>query len=367
MDTLKIIFKVLILTGLFFTFNVVFSIAADFPPTIVFGLYGTDTTYAQMRSKSETFGGIEVSGLLGWRTPTFNGGYFSLNSILSVFYYFFGIEELDDFESTSIEIAIPLQYNKIKIGGGLDSSFTGIGGYSRYFRPYWEAGYYSIDGRKKVQPFFVYRGYCLKQPNFYEDSIFHEGELGINYSSSILRRYKILLKGGIERFTEYPLYDSSGDITGNKRNDYIASIAFEVNGLWGYFSDYRINVSISLVSSNANRYISIVNYLDEDSESNLTLLVESEIGWSPDRRINLQVSPYIGYEFYFNRDALDDLGNPSGKSLKIFTLGSSFRADYTLNNNFYFVIKSTGASKWANDPQENGWSIILSGGIEYAF
>jgi len=367
MKTLKSIFKVLILAVLFFTITFSSLLADGYPPTIVFGLYGTNTTYAQKGSRPETLGGIEASGLLGWRTPSFNGGYFSLNSSISVFYYFFGIEELDDFENTSIEIAIPLENNRIKIGGGVDSSFAGTGSYSEYLRPYWEAGYYIKRGRKKVQPFFIYRGYYLNQPNFYEDSIFHEGELGMEYSPSIWRGYKISLKGGVESFFEYPVYDSKGNITGNKRNDYSVDINLEVNGLLGYFSDYSINTTISLLSSNANRYVSTPGYLDENSESKLTILVEGEIGWSPNRRINLQASPYVGYEPYFGRDALNEQGNPTGETLKIFTAGSSFRADYTLNNNFFLVIKGTGAVKRANDPRESGWSLNLSGGIEYAF
>ena len=361
------------LKKIFFTIGIIFLFSfsllnADItPPNIAIGINGISTTYAQNDNNADTYGGIGINCLLGWRNPAFNGGYFSLSSNIDVSNYFLGINDINDFETISIETLIPSGKNRIGITGGFDSSYKGTGNYPEYFRPYYALKYYMIKGEKKIEPFFSYKGYYLLEPKYYEDSFYQGGVLGFNYEPSILHEYKLELGAGFEIFPEYYLYDSLGNKTGTIRKDNIVSTDLELNGLIGYFFDYNITANFSLRLSNANRYITAINYLDKNSESRLSLTLKSNFGWSPDRRINIQISPYTGYEPYIGRNALDINGNLKGEKLWILTAGTDIQADYTFNNKIYFILKGSGAKNISNDPNESGYSLNLSGGIEYDF
>lgn len=354
--------------GLIFLSIIGFSLihAEDFPPTIVLGAYGTGMTFSE-KSMADSIGGVGFGGLFGWRKPVFIDGYLAVNSSFDVRGYFIGLQEIDDDEMGALELSLPVGVNRIKIGAGFSSSISGTGSYPGYIRPDWKVEYQFRRGRRKVQPYGAYKGYLLIQPQGNEDALFQGGELGFFYRPSVRLGCEVSLGGGFESWFEFPIYDEGGNITGGKRRDYIINLQGKINGLIGYLIDWQLDGTIALCLSNANRYLESLTRLDKNSESRLGLAIETVAGWSPSRRINLQVGPYTAWDFYLGREALEDDGSLSGEKLNVFTIGSTFRADWTADDRLYVVLQGAGARKYSNDVVETGWNLILKGGIEYSF
>ncbi|MGQ9616414.1 MAG: hypothetical protein ACUVWJ_08445 [Spirochaetota bacterium] len=355
--------------GLIFLSTIGFSLihAEDFPPTIVLGAYGMGIMLSEEGSAADSAGSIELSGLLGWRKTLSSGGYLAVNSSFDVRDYFIGLQEIDDDEIGALELSLPVGANRVKIDAGFSSSFFGTGSYPGYIRPDWKVEYHLLREERKVQPYGAYRGYLLIQPQGNEDALFQGGEVGFFYRSSVRLGCEVSLGGGFESWIEFPIYNEVGNISGDKRRDYIINLQGKVDGLIGYFIDWQLDGTLTFRLSNANRYLESLTRLDENSESRLSLAIETVAGWSPSRRINLQIGPYTAWDFYFGREALKDDGSLSGEKLNVFTIGSTFRADWTVDDRLYVVLQGSGVRKYSNDIIETGWDLILKGGIEYSF
>lgn len=341
--------------------------AEDFPPTVVLGAYGMGIMFSEGESAADSAGSIGVSGLLGWRKSFSSGGYIAVNSSFDIRGFFIGLQEIEDDEMAALELSLPLGENRFKIDAGFSSSIFGTGSYPGYVRPDWKVAYLLQRGKRKVQLYGAYKGYILVQPEGNEDAFFQGGELGISYTPSIRLGYEANLGGGFENWPEFPLYDDFGNITGKKRRDYIMNLHGKVDGLIGYFVDWQLDGSAVLRLSNANRYLESLALPDKNSESRLGITLEAGLGWSPSRRINLQIGPYTAWDFYLGREALKDDGSLLGERLNVFTIGSTFRADWTADDRLYVVLQGSGARKYANDISETGWNLIIKGGIEYSF
>lgn len=341
--------------------------AEEFTPTFVLGAYGMGMVLSEGGSAADSAGSTGVSGLLGWRKPLSSGGYMAVNSSFDIRGYFIGIQEIDDDEMTALEISLPAGENRVKIEAGFSSSIFGTGSYPGYIRPDWKVEYNLQREKGKVQPYGAYRGYIFIQPGGNEDAFFQGGELGFSYRPSIRLGYEVNLGGGFEHWPEYPLYDDAGNTTGEKRRDYIINLQGKVEGLIGYFVDWQLDGSFMLRLSNANRYLESLTFLDENSESRLGINLETGVEWSPSRRMNLHIGPYAACDLYFEREALKEDGSLLGERLNVFTIGSTFRADWTADDRLYLVLQGSGARKYSNDNSETGWNLIIKGGLEYSF
>jgi len=359
----KLLIGVTIVCGGFFSLLP----AESFPPTFVLGTYGTGIVFTEGSSAVDTVGGVEINGLMGWRKPLSSGGYVAINSSIGITGYFIGTQDIEDEETGTVEVSIPAGIDRVKIDTGITSSILGTGGYSRYYRPDWEVEYRFQRGRRKIQPYGAYQGHLLIQPDDNEDAFFQGGKIGFSYRPSIRHGYELSAGGGWENWFEYPLYDAGGSTTGETRHDYIMNLEGKTDGLIGYFADWDFATTVTLRFSNANRYLESLAVLDENSESRLGITMEGGVGWSPTRRINLQIGPYAARDHYFEREALNEDGSLSGDKLRIFTIGSMFRDDWTADDRWYIVAKGSGARKYANDVAETGWNIALKGGMEYGF
>jgi len=222
------------------------------------------------------------------------------------------------------------------------------------------------DENKTVRPFLSYEGYYLYQPTDIEDALFQGGLAGLVIQPGILTRYRISIGGGWEGWIDYPLYDSSGDDTGEMRNDALIKVQAEADGILGYFGNYRIKIASDIRFSNSNRYISSLSHLEGNSESRVVLTEESNLGWSPKRQLNLQWGVRARQDLYFEREALDQNGSLTGETLNILFFGGSFQIDYTPNDRLYFVVGTYGGFSLSNDPGEKDWSFVIRTGIEFS-
>ncbi|MFW6139367.1 MAG: hypothetical protein ACOC7U_09365 [Spirochaetota bacterium] len=343
--------------------------AENYPPTVILGGYARGVVYSQEEAPADYLGSFDINGLLGWRKPLTAGGYLAVSSSVSLSNYFLGVQQIDDQESLSVEAGLPAGNNTIILGAGFDSSLWGTGIYSEYFRPQWKTKYIIQRGRRKLEPYLAYKGRIFMQPQDIEDVFYQGAQLGFEYRPSVRHGYGLSLEGGWESWYDYPIYEETGDVADQKRNDYLFKLEGTADGLLGYFVDWKLQTALKLRLSNANRYIETETpaVLESNTETSIEGTADFSLALSPTRKHNIQLTPYLSCKYYLERDALAEDGTRTGQNLKIATTGAEVRFDYTTNDEWYLVGKLSGAYRHSNEIFEKGWNISASGGLEYSF
>ena len=351
--------------ALFWIILWVFSIgsAYAYTPTMVLGLVVEELIFPG-NSTTDYLTNIQLNGLFGWSTKLESGGYFALNSSAELNSYLYSPAEFSDTENLELEATFPLGPNRLDMKAGLGASLLGT---SAYARPDWQLKYSLERGRRKLRPYVAYEGYYLYQYAGSEDALYQGAEAGFAYRPSIRLGYQASLEGGWESWLEYPLYNSTGSLTQEKRGDLLVMAKGQLDGLIGYFLSWQLDSNAGLRWSNVNRYLENLSYLEVNSASNWFIYGGGSLKWSPNRKVDLQVGTFVRPEFYLEREALTEGGALSGEVLRVISTGLNARIDWTLNDRMYLV--GTGSSSWllSNDPNEERWNVTVGLGIEHSF
>lgn len=335
--------------------------------TAVLGGYGRSTVYAESGNPADLIGSIDLMGRAGWRSSLAGGGYLAAQVQAQVYSYLVRTREIDDRELAWIELALPSGRNRVKITTGLDASLGGFGDEPGYLSPDWELRYVFQRGRRKVEPYLAYRGSFFYQPDTNEDVFAQGGAVGLTYSPSIRHGYELAAGGRWETWYQYDILDVAGTPTGETRQDYLLYVKAGTDGLLGYFADWQVDAQLRYRLSDANRYLDSISLLDEDSETRTAVALEGGVGWSPTRKVNLELGAYGEYTWYRGREALDATGSPAGEKLRVVSAGGDVRVDWTSDDHWYLVLGGSGGYRGANDPEETRWYASLRGGVEYGF
>jgi len=354
-----------ILSLLFFFFTL--TPLKGYPPSFTIGGYAEEVLYSMEGEPITSIPNITGRGILSWRSPLAGKGFFAVDTMAEVNKYLSKEYPVQDRESLSSILAFPVGESRMILEAGLESSISGQDSAGLFLHPQWKAGFKINRGKRKLNPFFFYTGSYLYQKEGWEDVLVQGGEGGFEFRPSIKNGYGLTFYGGWEYRPEYPLYGEGGSITGDNRRDIVFNLAGEADGLSGYFTDWNIKIGGGLRSSNANRYIEELSFLDERSECRVFLNQEGELTWSPHRMVMVQLNLLFGEQFYLAREALDADKNRTGENLRIFTTRAGFRMDWTPDDTIFLVLQGSGTFNMANDPAKTGLSLSLGGGVELSF
>jgi len=358
--------RVCLLAGVILVAAAATAAAESYPPTITFGAMAEGLLYPSV-GRTDSVLGLQANGLLGWRSPLgSSGGYLALSADADVTGYFFANPAFADSENLDLLFSLPAGTNRLEINTGLSASALGTLSESPYVQPDWELEYRLERGRREVRPYLAYKGRYRYEPLAAADVLYQGAELGFLHRPSIRLGYQLGLEGGWELWPEYDIVDGAGSPTADKRQDMLVALNGEVEGLAGYFLTWNAAAKTGLRLSNGNRYLADALTVQGNSESAWLLQAEAGFGWSPHRRLDLQVLGFGRGDFYMERMALNEGGLPAGDKLNVLSTGVSVRADWTLDDRLYFVGSAEGAWRLSNDPAERRWSLSLGAGIEYS-
>jgi hypothetical protein len=335
-------------------------------PTILFGL-GVKTVILPDEQENTLMDFLgHTDGLLSYRNKIGKSGYYALLVSADCYMvndspYLYADEEI-----ISLETGYRFS-NSTLIGKGIfHSSIMGTETDLSFFSPEWEILYYFITERKKIQPFVSYQGYFLGEPESNED-IFYEGaEVGFKLRPRITRGYKVSMGIGWEHWPEYPVYSFPNTITGESRNDIIGIITGKMDGIFRYFLDWEIILSVIYRWSNAAMYYDDYNYFSSDNEDRLVLESEIICTWSPSRYFHIKLHPFFTPEIFTARKALIEPGTISDETLWSVTTGGDFRIDWTPDNTFYAYATVDGIVYVSNEMIGMEWNLTCDIGIEYS-
>jgi hypothetical protein len=332
-----------------------------YSPALILGVYGEGLSTADGSGEAA----VRASGLLSWRRL--------LAERASLAFYASSIldrtvadsQELYDSHTLSINALVQSPAGFLFWESGLSGSLTGtLEGQSRYVRPDWRIGY---EGqREDLRASVTYKGYYFNQPETNEDSLFQGLTLALEAYPSIRIRYGIEILGGWERWPEWFLYAAGGGQTDENRDDFLGSVKASAGGLIGYFHDWSIAAEGGVRWSDANRLIAPLP-VEEGSESYIFFAVDGDWAWSPHRQVSLEIGAFVRQDLYIQRDALTELGAPSGVPLRVFSAGADLRGDWTPNDRLFLVLEVSASRRFANEPGESWWNLLGRAGIEFGF
>jgi hypothetical protein len=259
----------------------------------------------------------------------------------------------------------------VEFMAGLESSLD-----DRYYgtvlRPEWGVEYAFSGARgtdNSLEPYLGYNGYYSYQENGRQDRLSHSGTLGLDYEPSVRRGYTLEMRAVHEAWSgDYRSYleDVYGVKTDTLRRDFIASGKAEVRGLAGYFADWRLSCTAGSRMVNDQRYFTDTEEKQYGSDRVFGNL-EGELNWSPVREMGLSALIYADGSRYLRRRAYTQDGVMSKSTLVSFDVGGSLEADWTANDELFFVLELYGGKTLSNDPDYESWNFGLRGGIEYGF
>jgi hypothetical protein len=316
---------------------------------------------------------FHLTAYWGWRKPFKAGGYIS--ALIDGEGYITNGSLVQDTELIHLASVFPVFDNKMELNLKFSSSISGINNFATYFQPAWEWKYRFMLDRKKTKSeiynptefWFNYMGHLLSQPSEIGDNFFEGVRLGFSSTPSIDFEFDLSLGGGWKYWHDYPVYDVTAALSNNKRYDLIFDLKGMFSGLWGFYADWKLMGVVKYTFSNANCYITNESLMNQHSEDNISILIESELNWSPVRNIEFNITIFGQPEFYLFREALTSDGKLLNEKLYVFYFGSELRLDWTPNNWLYLVFEGEGGINLANDPAENTWFIKLNAGIELSF
>ncbi len=338
-----------------------------YPPTFLIG------SSAEYSDSSEYDGEIwyDVYGMGEWRTILEPGGYFSIDGKTSLAYSDVDGGTVRDDESINAELGLRAPGGEVELRAGLDSSLD-----DRYYgttlRPQW-GGEYRVTGNGgsdgTLAAYLGYSGYYLYQEDGAQDRLSHAGSFGVDYEPSIKRGYTLELSAEhvswSEEYRDY-LEEVYAVKTGTDRQDLIFSGMAEARGLAGFFADWRLSCTAGTRVVNDQRYFDEIEEKQYGSDRMFGNL-EAGFNWSPVREMSLSALLYADGTRYLKRRAYTKEGVMSESSLVSLDLGGSLSADWTPNDELFFVLELFGGKRFSNDSDYESWNFGLRGGIEYGF
>jgi hypothetical protein len=301
---------------------------------------------------------------LGWRRALAAGSYFGLTAAGRLAGYWSESSTFTDAESFELIAGFPLARARLELGAGLSASAMGSGEEAAHLRPDWRATLRFGEGpfRGELQ----YRGAFLWEPDAVED-VFSQG---VQVAAGVDPSVRLGLRGGLQGTWEcWPdtfLYDATGTATGQRRQDVVGGLEVKLEGLAGYFLDWRAGASAGLRFSNANRYLPALG-LEANSESSWYLSADAGLQWSPTRRLNVLLESFLRHDEFLDRSALTASGTDTGETLRVLSGGFSLRGDWTPDSRLFVVLEGSAARRLANDPLEERWNVTVEAGVEYSF
>ncbi|MCF7914328.1 MAG: hypothetical protein K9L66_04090 [Spirochaetaceae bacterium] len=303
---------------------------AAFSPTFI---VGTSAEYSDYSEYDSTMW-YDVYGIGSWRTAFDGGGYASLNGNATLEYNPQS-EVTQDEENIDAAVGLPFLGGSMLIETGFNSTLDNSS-YGSTFRPEWSGKYTYSPGtgnRNVVEPYIEYAGYYLYQELGTEDRSSHSASLGVSYDPSIKIGYRLEASGTAELYGE------------SDRRDIIAAGEAEITGLAGYFADWSLRLNGGKRISNDEAYLADSIFGE----------VEGGFSWSPTRE--LQLSSRLNAQ---GRSYTD-------QELTQLDVGGSLEADWTPNDQIFFVLRGSAGKSFSNDPIYDTWNFSIGGGIEYGF
>ena len=324
---------------------------AAFSPTFI---VGTSAEYSDYSEYNSTIW-YDLYGLGSWRTAFDGGGYASLNGNATLEHNPRSGETQDE-ENLNAAVGLPLSGGSLlfeaKFNSTLDDS-----SYGTTFNPQWSGKYTYSPGssnRNAVEPYLEYSGYYIYQELGAEDRSSHSASIGVNYDPSIKIGYRLEASGSAEFYGE------------TDRQDIIAAGEAEITGLAGYFADWGLQLNGGKRISNDEEYLAEANLKLEGTDA-VFGEVEGSFSWSPIRELQLSSLLYTQARSYTDRKANDESSTLTTEELTQLDLGGGLEADWTPNDQVFFVLRGSAGKTFSNDPYYDTWNFSISAGIEYGF
>ena len=309
---------------------------------------------------------LNTGGLFSHRSKLSDIGYYSLFSSISAGFMYTEPFIYSDEEIILLEAGFHFKNSKLLFMAGFESSITGTYVTLPFYCPEWELVYYFITERKKVQPFLSYQGYYTIEPEGEEDIFYQGTELGIEYRPTVTNGCKAGIGLGWGNWPEYPVYSDSGTPSHEIRNDLLCTINGKLNGIYKFFLDWEIVLSVLIRWSNANDYIEGIDYVNEKSEDFISITMETNLEWSPSRYIHIKLHPFFTPGIYFNKKALTPDGSFKDENVREYTTGGNFHFDWTPDNSLYVLFEAAGMIYFSNHQNELNWNTLFHLGLEYS-
>ncbi len=348
--------KIFFLTAAFYlSFN-----TAAFEPVYHAGVSGSVNRYSDSSDDSI------FTGLSGdvFQRETFNEGYYSWYAGTVIDLNLSDDNEYKDMEKLSVDLHLERGLFEYEGRSSIKFSLNSID-YGAYFQPDWGGSVFFIpDSPYSLK--FDYNGSIIYQEDYYEDRVINSFGISAGYDPSFKFSSSVALKGIVENYSEYYLFNSFGNETSSKRFDRKLSAEISAGGTAGYFAEWEITAETGFQDSNANRFSSAYG-LDEDSEDLISYTLSSLWSFSPLSSVEIGAEGFAGYLYYTDRKALDDDGGMGDSNLTVFKTGGTLDLGWTKNNLLFWSIYTSFYRSFSADPEFDEWGLETGAGIEYSF
>ncbi len=337
------------------------------PPSLVLGAYGEGADSSLAPSLGVPYTDARLQGTFGWREALAPGSYLAVSSRASLAPYLTNVTGFVDTEFLSAELGLPLAAESLIFSAGTASSFvnqTGVGGYAQ---PAWSAEYRLSRDPAGLQPSLRYLGRYLYEQQGSDDHLSQSIEARIDRSTDVRLETWAAAQGGWDLWTKQQAYDSSGNVTGPYRQDWLGGLEAGARGFAGFSLDWSADVSGTVRLSDASTTSTGVSQLVLPGGSRLTGAARATASWTPSRFVSLSMSADVQDDWYFVRAGLNADGTFSSSNLNVLAITSGLRADWTADNVLYLVIQASLSRTLSNDVSVAEWGGTLSAGVEYSF
>ena len=339
-------------------------VSADTPRMVVGGSVG-GASYEFDEGGGDSYAVLGGEWRLGWREALESGGYAAVNGLLGVDYFGEPVADAQDTEYIAGKLALPLGANQVTFEAESLSSLSYVGAIDAYVEPSWGVTYRITRGRREAEPYIAYRGSHRLERGGAADRTTHRGVLGVEYDPSVRLGTMLELSAGYQRWPDYDMVKADGSASGDLRQDYLATAEVALDGLLGYFVDWRLGVTGRYRDSNATRYLSTAPEREEDSADLFGADVEVGIRWTPTRQTAVSVGTGITTDHYTEREALSLDGTPSGETLRRSSASASVGIDWTPDDRVFFGIESGVERELSNQDSLDSWTVNAGIGIEF--
>lgn len=231
-------------------------------------------------------------------------------------------------------------------------------GNTRYIYPVWEVAYTWDRPRKSPEPFLLYRGRYDGPEAAAERALENRAAAGIRWSPSFRNTFTL------QAAYAYRGFLSNETSTGILRGDHIIALEAGAAGLLGFYAEYELDLTGSLLFSNENRYIDFA--IEERSEDRLSLGLAGDLTWTPRRRLDISAGVEVKEDYYLVRKALLDNGSPSGENLSLLLVEAEFGASFALTEAWRLSAEVTGSKSFSDEALYRADNIELALWAEYA-
>ncbi|MBN1411333.1 MAG: hypothetical protein JW969_10860 [Spirochaetales bacterium] len=328
--------------------------------SVILGLYGNEDFYTEQAGQLSQYPNIEGSALFNYRTILSENLYLALTLNGDFITHFYPSLFFLDEENLQCGLIIETSAGDLNIDTYVNGSFFGNEFSSTYVYPGYAMEF--AFGENDIQPLIGYKGAYLCQQIDNEDALFQSGWLGFTMDTALLE-LEINIGAGYEGWFEYPVYNSSGAVTNEIRQDFTAQADIYISWLTDYFFDWSLKINGSYRRSNANRYISGLP-LNTSSEDRITASLAPGLNWSPSKYVNIAAEPLVKYSYYLNREALNKSGGLVGEKSYIVSIGGTLTADFTFIENIFLTFDINTQSDISNDFEFQNFNLKTRIGFE---